>query len=60
VLNINKNQIQSLILTIKASIVFVKVPFKESKIGRMEIIFAGDAIIPDRDGSHTQFLDCIE
>lgn len=58
--DINKNQMLSLIHKMKASIDLVKVPFKDSKTGRVQVLFVGDAITPDRDSSAIQFLDKLE
>ncbi|MCP4321148.1 MAG: diguanylate cyclase [Psychromonas sp.] len=58
--NINKNQTISLIHKIKASIELVKVPFKDSKTGLVEMLFVGDATVPERKASSTQFIDKLE
>lgn len=58
--NFNKNQTQSLILKIKAAIELIKIPFKESKTGRVEMLFVGDATIPSASETHTQFLEHVE
>jgi len=58
--NINKNQALSLIQKIKASIDLIKVPFKNSKTGRVEMFFVGDATVPEREASCIQFLDKLE
>ncbi|PKF61733.1 hypothetical protein CW745_10470 [Psychromonas sp. psych-6C06] len=58
--NYNKNKCNALIHKIEVSTDLVKIPFKESQSGQIDIMVVGDALIPANEIRYTMFLDHVE